>query len=127
MRRQTLLFLLFTAFVKFAPAQQFEVAAISCSQFMAWTAGGVSSPRLLRLAQQRGIAFPLDAFTSATLSVAGADPGLLQNLRTLNSRTISSDPQKVAGTCSATLSRAGQQGCATGFRQVTETRLRRSR
>ncbi len=58
MRRQTLVFLLFiTLFAGFASAQQNDPGAVSCTQFMAWTAGGMSSQRLIRLAQQRGICF----------------------------------------------------------------------
>ena len=61
-RRQTLAFLLFiTLFAVIASAQQNGPGAVSCTQFMAWTAGGLSSQRLVRLAQQRGISFPLDA------------------------------------------------------------------
>ena len=59
MRRQTLLFLLFTLFVTGAAAEQKISNAVDCTQFMAWTVGGMSSQRLTRLAQQRGIAFPL--------------------------------------------------------------------
>src|SRR6266481_3069680 len=60
--RQTLVFLLFTnLFVALASAQPNDSNAVNCTQFMAWTAGGVSSQRLARLVQQRGISFLLDA------------------------------------------------------------------
>src|SRR5690242_1097690 len=89
-RRQTLLFLLFTGFLRCASGQQSDSAAITCTQAMAWSAGGMSSPRLVRLAQQRGIAFILDAATSQSLSAAGADPALLQRLGTIDLRTTDS-------------------------------------
>ena len=84
----------------------------------------MSSQRLIRLAQQRGIAFTVDAATSESLSTAGADPDLLQNLRAIESRTvdspttdlptkalrsINSDPEKVdAVACPASLAHAGE-------------------
>jgi hypothetical protein len=73
--RQTLVFLLFTnLFVGLAPAQPNDSNAVNCTQFMAWTAGGVSSQRLARLVQQRGISFLLDAPTLQLLLKAGAEP-----------------------------------------------------
>ena len=50
----------------------------------------------------------MDAATSASLLAAGAEPALLQKLRTLKARSINSDSQKVAGACPARLARAGE-------------------
>src|ERR1700730_13754709 len=94
-RRQILVFLLFTRFVAFASVQQNDPGAVNCTQFMAWTASGVSSQRLIRIAQQRGISFTLDAATAQSLLTAGAEPALLQNLRTIESRSTSSDEAQV--------------------------------
>ena len=110
MRRQTLLFLLFTVFARGCLRAGNRVAApISCTQFMAWTAGECPASGSPGLAQQRGIAFTLDAATSESLLTAGRSRHLLQNLRTLDSRSINSDPEKVAaGACPASLAHAGE-------------------
>jgi len=80
-RPQALYFLLFTVFVMPATAQQNNPAPVTCTQFIAWTAGEVSSQRLNRLARERGIAFSLDSATSETLLAAGVEPALLPTLR----------------------------------------------
>ena len=109
MRRQTLIFLLFTAlFAGLASAQQNDPSAVSCTQFMAWSAGGMSSQRLLRLAQQRGISFTLDAPASQLLLTAGAEPAVLQNLRKTSLGSIHSDPGKADAACSAPLAHAAE-------------------
>ena len=84
MRRQTLLILLFTLFGACAAAQQDNRTAVNCTQFMAWTAGGMSSQRLDRLAHQWGIAFTPDAATSQSLLLVGAEPSLIQGLRSIH-------------------------------------------
>lgn len=83
MRPQALLFLLFTLSAVPARAQSNDSAPLTCAQFLAWTAGGMSSHRLIRLAHQGGLAFPLDASTSNSLLEAGVEPALLQSLRTV--------------------------------------------
>src|ERR1700690_1091733 len=80
---------------------------------MAWTAGGMSSQRLIRLGQERGIAFTLDGPTSQLLLTGGAEQVLLQNLRQNLLKTglgsINSDLGKVdAAGCSAPLAHAGE-------------------
>ena len=82
-RRQTLFFLLFTLFVAIASAQQDDSAAVNCTQFMAWTAGGMSSQRLDRLARQRGIALPSMRPYPNPCRTPGREPSLLQSLRPL--------------------------------------------
>ena len=99
MRPQALLFLLFTLSTVSAPAQHNDPAPLSCTQFIAWTAGGMSSQRLDRLSHQRGLAFPLDA---PTLLEAGVEPALLQSLRTITP----SDPN--VADCPALLVRASE-------------------
>ena len=80
MRLQVLFFLLVALFVASAPAQQDDSAPVTCTQFVAWTAGGMSNPRLDRLAHLRGTTFTPDEATSRSLSAAGVDPALLRNL-----------------------------------------------
>ena len=109
MRRQILAFLLFTLFAAFASAQQNGPIAINCTQFMAWTAGGMSSSRLIRLAQQRGIAFRLDAAITQSLLTAGVEPALLQNLHTIEGASSNSGSGKSDdGGCPAPLALAGE-------------------
>ena len=76
MRHQALLFLSVYAFPGVCSAQQDDSAPVTCTQFIAWTAGGMSSQRLNRLAHERGIAFALDAAASKSLLAAGRGPGL---------------------------------------------------
>jgi tetratricopeptide (TPR) repeat protein len=54
---------------------------VTCTQVIAWAAGGMPSQRIARLAFQRGLAFPLDAAASWSLSEAGLEATLLQSLR----------------------------------------------
>lgn len=92
MRHQALLILpLFFYLAASAPAQQRDPAPVSCTQFMAWTVGGVSSHRLNRLADERGIAFRLDTAASDSLRTAGADPVLIQHRRTLSPVSVNTD------------------------------------
>jgi Flp pilus assembly protein TadD len=102
-RRQTLLFLLFTFSGAFASVGQNNAGPVTCTQLMAWSSGGLSGQRLSQLSRERGIAFSLDAATSQSLLAAGVDPALLENLRSLDS------PQaKPADTCPALLAHAGE-------------------
>ena len=105
MRRQILIFLLFTSFGAFASTGQRDAAAVTCTQFMAWTAGGMSSQRLMQLSHQRGTSFILDTETSQSLLTAGADPALLENLRFVARQ--STDQSKPAA-CLASLAHAGE-------------------
>ncbi len=61
MRLHVLLFLLFTMAAFAVPVPQDDLSPISCTQFIAWSAGGMSATRLERLARQRGLAFPVNA------------------------------------------------------------------
>ena len=98
MRRQILIFLLFTFSGAFASTRQSDAAAVTCTQFMAWTAGGMSSQRLMQLSHQRGISFILDTETSQSLLTAGADPALLENLRSVaRQSTDQSKPAALPG------------------------------
>jgi hypothetical protein len=90
-RPQALLFLLLTLLTMSAAAQHTNPQPVSCAQFIAWTAGGMSSQRLDRLARERGLAFPLDVATSNALLEAGVEPTLLQSLRTIASGAITTD------------------------------------
>ena len=109
MRRQTLVFLLFTGlFAGMASGQQNDPGAVSCTQFMAWSAGGMSSQRLLRVAQQRGISFTLDAPASQLLLTAGAEPAVLQNLRKTSLGSTHSAPGKADAGCSAPLAHTAE-------------------
>ncbi len=83
MRLQALLFLLFSLSTVSASAEQNDPAPVTCTQFVAWTAGGMSNQRLNRLAHERGIAFALDSATSRSLLASGVNPELLQSLHTL--------------------------------------------
>jgi len=57
-RLKVLWFLLVALAAVSALAQRNEPAQVSCTQFISWTAGGMSSERLDRLAHQRGLAKP---------------------------------------------------------------------
>ena len=83
MRSKALSFLLLVLSAVSALAQPAEPASLTCTQVIAWTAGGVPVQRLARLVHQRGLAFPLDATTSSLLLQAGVEPALLQRLRSI--------------------------------------------
>ncbi len=80
---QAMFFLLFTLSTVPVLAEPNDSAPMTCAQVVAWTAGGMPTQRLDRLTHQRGLAFPLDAATSNSLSAAGMDPALLQSLRAI--------------------------------------------
>ena len=104
MRHQALLILSLFLSLASAPAQQNDSAPVSCTQLIAWSAGGVSSQRLNRLTHEQGIAFRLDAAASDSLRMAGVDPVLIQHLRTLIPVSIDTG----AAGCPAPLARAAE-------------------
>ena len=102
MRLQALLAPLFIALAVSAPGQESHPAAVTCVQLLAWSAGGMSSPRLNRLVHERGIAISLDSTTSDALLAGGVEPALLQDLRTAPAY------KPDASGCPASLVRAGE-------------------
>src|SRR6266851_1537376 len=60
-----------------------DSAPVDCTHLMAWIAGGVSSPKLIRVAQHRGIAFAPSQNLESELRSAGVTPDLLGALRHL--------------------------------------------
>ena len=90
MRPRALLFLLLTLFAVSISAYS-QTAPLTCGEVLAWTAGGMSSQRLGRLAQASGVAFPLDAAASVALSGAGVQPALLRSLHAVATQTRAAD------------------------------------
>ena len=123
MRSKALSFLLLVLSAVSALAQPAEPASLTCTQVIAWTAGGVPVQRLARLVHQRGLAFPLDATTSSLLLQAGVEPALLQSLR-----SIVPSGRNVAG-CPASLVHASEliQGVSRSPIHFAATDRRRSR
>ena len=128
MRRQILAFSAVYPLRGVCFGAQNDPVAVNCTQFMAWTAGGMSSQRLIRLAHQRGIAFTLDAATSQSLLTAGAEPALLQNLRIDRGQQFGPGKSD-AGACPVPLARAGElirseevSGSAIGLAEVDRGR-----
>ena len=97
MRAQALPFLLFALSAVSAFAEASDPAPMTCTQLIAWTAAGVPSQRLDRLAHQRGLAFPVDTATSNSLSEAGVASVLLQSLRAI----APAGSRRVSGTACA--------------------------
>jgi tetratricopeptide (TPR) repeat protein len=87
---------LLIAFAASAPAERNPSKPLECSQFMAWVIGGVSSQRLTRVAQQRGVAFAVDESAAEALQVSGAQPELIQSLRAMHASGNASCPAPLA-------------------------------
>jgi hypothetical protein len=85
-----------------ALAQPPEPVPLTCTQVIAWSAGGVPSQRMARLVHQRGLAFPLDATTSSLLLQAGVEPALLQSLQSIAPAGRNVDRSGVACPCQCT-------------------------
>ena len=54
---------------------------VDCSQLLTWMVGGIPGHRVLRLTQERGVAFGMNEDVTSALSRAGATPDFIRELQ----------------------------------------------
>ena len=87
-----------------ALADREDPRPLDCSHVMAWVTGGMTQPRIQRLAYERGLDFAINQKETVRLLKSGAEPGLVQNLRTAKLAQSNRQPNS----CPAQLAWAGE-------------------
>jgi tetratricopeptide (TPR) repeat protein len=75
---------------------------VDCSQMLTWMVGGIPRQRILRLTQERGVAFRMNEDVISALSRAGATPDFIREFE----KTHGAESEEHPGTCPAELTRA---------------------
>jgi len=118
-----LVVVVFAAVIFFPALAWCEPAAtkpLDCGELMGWLIGGIASPRLDHLIQQRGVVFTVDDDAGKALLQAGAAPGLVADLRTKRS----ANTERESTDCPAPLIEAATQSHLRHY-QEAERILRR--
>jgi tetratricopeptide (TPR) repeat protein len=102
--RKMLYFLVLLSVPIPAFAEREESRPLDCSHVMAWVIGGMPQPRLQQIAHERGLDFVIGQQVTVGLLMSGAEPELVQNLRTV--KRAQSNPQP--NSCPPQLALAGE-------------------
>ncbi len=83
-------------------AERIPAKPVDCSQLLTWMVAGIPPQRLLRLSQERGLAFRVNEDVTGALYRAGAKPDFIRELEKVHG----SDSERSQETCPAELTRA---------------------
>jgi tetratricopeptide (TPR) repeat protein len=75
---------------------------VDCAQLLTWMVGGIPGQRMLRLTEERGVAFGMNEDVTSALSRAGATPDFIRELQ----KSHGTDHNGLSDTCPAELTHA---------------------